>query len=230
MIPVVLVPGLLCTAEIFAPQIAALWRFGPVTVASTLGGDTMAEIARSILRHAPPRFALAGISMGGYISFEIMRQAPERVVKLALLDTSAREDTPQQTEGRRTLVAQTRAGDFEALVGPVLASLLHPTRRDDPELREINARMARTVGLEGFARQQEAIIGRIDSLPSATAISVPTLVLVGNEDLLTPPERAEEIVAAIPDARLVVVPRCGHCSTIEQPEIVNRAMVEWISG
>src|SRR4051794_28223718 len=101
MTPTVLVPGLLCSAEVFGPQIAALWPHGPVTVASTLEGDTIAAIAAAIVAAAPPRFALAGISMGGLICLEIMRQAPERVIKLALLDTSARPDTPEQTAQRR---------------------------------------------------------------------------------------------------------------------------------
>src|ERR1700733_4137734 len=98
MQPIVLVPGLLCSAEVFVPQVAALWPFGPVTVASTLEGKTMSEIAAAILATAPPSFALAGISMGGYICFEILRQAPERILKLALLDTSARPDTAEQSK------------------------------------------------------------------------------------------------------------------------------------
>ena len=230
MIPIVLVPGLLCTAELFAPQVAALWPYGPVTVAYTLEGRTMAEIAAAILEAAPPRFALAGISMGGYLSFEIMRQAPERVVKLALLDTSPLPDTPEQTAQRRALVAGALAGEFAALLEPGLISMFHPAHREDPALRAVQMRMAVTVGADGFARQTEAVIGRSDSRPGLATISVPTLVLVGDADPLTPPERAEEMVALIPRARLVVVPECGHASTLEQPEAVNHALVEWIKG
>ncbi len=230
MTPVILVPGLLCTAEVFAPQVAALWPLGPVTVASTLEGETMADIAAAILAAAPPRFALAGISMGGYISLEIMRQAPERVIKLALLDTTARPDTPEQTEQRRRLITLARTGDFASLLVPALSALLHPSRRDDPILRDINLRMGMTVGVEGVARQLEAIIGRIDSRPSLPAIAVPTLVLVGDSDPITPPDRAEEMVNAIPDAQLAVISSCGHTSTLEQPDAVNRALVEWITS
>ena len=230
MIPIVLVPGLLCTAELFAPQVAALWPYGPVTVAFTLEGRTMAEMAAAILEAAPPRFALAGISMGGYLSFEIMRQAPERVVKLALLDTSPLPDTPEQTAQRRALVAGALAGEFAALLKPGLISMLHPAHREDPALRAVQMRMAVTVGVDGFARQTEAVIGRSDSRPGLATISVPTLVLVGDADPLTPPERAEEMVALIPRARLMVVPECGHASTLEQPEAVNHALVEWITG
>jgi pimeloyl-ACP methyl ester carboxylesterase len=230
MTPIVLVPGLLCTAEMFAPQIPMLWARGPVTVASTLEGETMAEIAAAILQSAPPQFALVGISMGGYICLEIMRQAPERVLKLALLDTSARADTPEQITQRRSLLAQGQRGDFERFLGRVLTAILHPAHQKDTRLREINVRMGATVGLDGFMRQTEATIRRMDSRPTLADIRVPTLVLVGEQDALTPPDRSKEIASAIPDARLVVVPECGHASTLEQPEAVNRALLEWLDG
>ena len=230
MTPILFVPGLLCTAEAFAAQARALWPFGSVTFANTLEGETMAQIAAAILRDAPPRFALCGISMGGYLCFEILRQAPERVLKLALLDTSARPDRPEQTEQRRALVARARSSDFEALIAEVLTAILHPAHRDDPALREINVRMGLSVGLEGMARQQAAVIARVDSRPGLAAISVPTLVLVGDSDPLTPPEQAEEMAAAIAHSRLVVVPECGHASTLEQPDAVSRALLEWIQS
>ena len=230
MTPIVLVPGLLCSAEVFAPQVAALWPFGPVTIASTLDCKTVPEMAAAVLATAPPRFALAGISMGGYICFEIMRQAPERVIKLALLDTSARSDTPEQITQRRALVAQTRTGDFEARLSQASSAILHPKHQKVSALREVNVRMAVTVGVDGFERQVEAVIPRIDSRPSLPAISIPTRVLVGDRDPLTPPDQAEEMAAAIPDTRLVVAPECGHASTLEQPEAVTRALIEWITG
>lgn len=223
-----LIPGLLCSAEIFAPQIPALWPYGPVTIASTLEGESLAEMAAAILAGAPPRFALGGISMGGYIAMEIMRRAPERVTRLALIDTQPGPDTPDQGHYRRALVAKAREGAFEAVATEALAALFHPARRDDAALRAVCRRMALAVGMEAFARQVEAIIARPDSRPGLAAIAVPTLVVVGAQDALTPPERAREIAAAIPDAKLEVVPDCGHCSTLEQPEAVNRALAAWI--
>lgn len=228
MTPILLIPGLACTAEMFTAQIAALWPHGPVTVASTLEGDTIAGMAASILAAAPPRFALGGISMGGYISFEILRQAPERVTRLALLDTSARPDTPEQTEARRAFVARVRQGELEAVLRQIAPNLLHPDHRDAALLIETQVRMGLAVGPDGFVRQEEAISGRIDSRPHLSAINVPTMVLVGDRDPLTPPSRAEEIAAGVPGARLVVVSECGHASTLEQPEAVNRALVNWI--
>jgi pimeloyl-ACP methyl ester carboxylesterase len=111
-LPVVLVPGLTCSARLYADQIPALWRLGPVTVADHTRDDSIAAVARRILAAAPPRFALAGLSMGGYIAFEIMRQAPERVAKLALLDTSARGEAPEQTERRKAVIALAKSGRY----------------------------------------------------------------------------------------------------------------------
>jgi pimeloyl-ACP methyl ester carboxylesterase len=230
MTPILLIPGLVCTAELFAPQISALWPYGSVTVASTLEGDTVAEMATAILRDAPPRFALAGLSMGGYVALEILRQAPERVVKLALLDTAARRDTPEQSANRRAFVARAEAGELEAVIRQIAPNLLHPDHRHDQTLIDTQVRMGLAIGVEGFARQQAAIIGRIDSRPYLADIAVPTLVLVGDRDALTPPDRSEEMAAAIPDARLVIVPNCGHASTLEQPEAVNAALIDWLTA
>ena len=226
--PILFVPGLLCSAEMFEVQAAALWPLGPTTVASTLEGNTVEEVAGRVLETAPPRFALAGISMGGYISLEIMRQAPERVARLALLDTTARPDTPEQTAQRRQTFEQARSGDFLSTALASLTNLMHPARRGDVSLRKINERMARAVGLEGFARQLELIISRPDSRPSLSAIAVPTLVLVGDADALTPVNRAQEIAENISESRLVVVPECGHLSTIEQPHGVASALLDWM--
>jgi pimeloyl-ACP methyl ester carboxylesterase len=227
--PVVLVPGLLCSSEIFAAQIAALWSFGSVTVASTLGGDRIEDAAASILRDAPPHFALAGISMGGYLSLEIMRQAPSRVSKLALLDTSARPDTVEQTDARLQTLAQARTG-FMAAALLALTRLLHPRRRGDADIIDINMRMARTVGLEGYERQMKIAISRPDSRPFLGAIAVPTLVLVGDCDPLTPLDHSQEIASTVPGAELMIVPDCGHLSPIEQPSQVSEALARWIQG
>lgn len=230
MTPTLLLPGLICTPELFAAQIPALWPHGPVTVASTLEGGSIADIAAAVLRDAPPRFALGGLSMGGYIALEILRQAPERVVKLALLDTSARPDAPEQTERRKGLIARATDGDFEGVMAAMMPNLLHPDHREDRTLIELMIRMGRAVGPEGFVRQQKAIIGRIDSRPFLPEIAVPTLVLVGDQDGVTPPEHAREMAETIPDARLVVVPNAGHVSTLEQPEAVNAALLDWLAA
>jgi len=228
--PTVFVPGLLCSAELFSPQVSAMWPYGPVSVASTLAGRTMDELAASILATAPPRFALAGLSMGGYIALAILRQAPMRVLKLALLDTSARPDTPEQIARRRRLLARADEGleAFETLLGEMMPALVHPSHRADGRLLATCMSMGRTVGRAAFAQQIEAIIGRPDSRPHLREIAAPTVVIVGEQDPVTPPAAAEELAAGIAGARLVRVPDCGHVSTLEQPDAVNGALLDWI--
>ena len=227
-LPTLLIPGLAVTARLYAHQIPALWRLGPVMLANHTRQSSMAELARDILADAPPRFALMGLSMGGYIAFEVMRQAPGRAVKLALLDTSARPDTPEQSEGRRARIAMAQAGDFAAIPALMFPGLVHARRREDAGLKAIVQEMALETGADGFIRQQTAIMGRPDSRPGLSAITCPTLVLVGDGDELTPPALAQEIAQGIPSARLETVPDCGHLSTLERPEAVTQKLVDWL--
>jgi pimeloyl-ACP methyl ester carboxylesterase len=229
-LPIVLVPGLNCSARLYAEQIPALWRFGPVTVADHTRDDSIAAIARRILAAAPPRFALAGLSFGGYIAFEIVRQAPARVAKLALLDTAARPETPQQTAGRLPRIELAKTGRFAEIPDGQFPLLVHQNRAGDAELRRINRTMAEETGAAAFLRQIYAIMARADSRPTLGAIACPTLVLVGDGDELTPPPLGQEMAAGIRGARLVVVPDCGHLSTLERPQAVTEALVEWMEG
>lgn len=226
-IPTVLVPGLLSTSEIFALQVPALWRHGPVTIASTAGQATIADMAAAILRTAPESFALGGISMGGYVCFEIMRQAPQRVVRLALFDTSARGDTPKQAARRRAVLSEARRENFADFAEKIFTRALHPENRGDPRLRRINAAMAQMVNFDDFARNTDAVIHRADSRPMLGAIAIPTIVAVGDRDDITPVAHAEEIADAIPGASLHVIPQAGHAATIEQPDTVNRLLEAW---
>jgi len=229
-LPLVLIPGLLGSPRLYAHQIPALWRFGPVMVADHTRDETMAAIARRILDGAPPKFVLAGLSMGGYIAFEILRVAPERVAKLALLDTSARPDLPEQSEARRAQIADARNGRLHDIVERAFPTWVHPAHRTDEGLRSLVREMAEEVGAEGFVRQQLANISRVDSRPSLAAIRCPTLVLVGEQDGLTPPERAAEIAGTIPNARLITIAECGHMSALEQPKKVTEALGELLRG
>jgi pimeloyl-ACP methyl ester carboxylesterase len=227
-LPILLIPGLAASPRLFAAQIPELWRFGPVTIADHTRDDSFAGMARRILAAAPPRFALAGLSMGGYAAFEIMRQAPQRVAKLALLDTTARPDAPEQSEARREQIERARAGRYSEIPDQLFPRLVHRDRVVDESLRQIVRDMADEVGADGFIRQQTANMNRPDSRPSASSIRCPTLVLVGDDDQLTPPDRASEIAGLIPGARLVTVPASGHLSTLERPREVTQALVEWL--
>ena len=228
-LPIVLVPGLLSSPRLYAEQIPELWRIGPVTVAVHTRDDGMGELARRILASAPPLFALAGLSMGGYVAFEILRQAPQRVAKLVLLDTSARADTPEHSEQRRSQIEMARAGRLGEISDLLFPRLVHARRWGDESLRRVWRAMVQEVGAEGFIHQQTAIIGRPDSRPGLAAVRCPTLVIVGDGDVLTPPERAEEIANGIPHARLAIIRDSGHLSTLEQPSVVTKAMVEFLT-
>jgi len=228
-LPSLLIPGLLCTPRLYAEQMPALWRFGPVTVANHTYDDNMSGIARRILSLAPPKFALIGLSMGGYVAFEILRQAPDRVAKLALLDTTARPDAPEQTEQRKRQVEMARHGRFDGIAQLLFPRFVSAARHGDRALQDVVRAMAEDTGAEAFVRQQTAIMNRADSRPGLGAIACPTLVVVGADDALTPPDRAAEMVAAIAGARQRVVPECGHLSTLEQPETVTQALVAFLS-
>ena len=226
----VLVPGLMCTEALWAPQIAVFGSKARIMIGDHTRHDTISTIAASILAAAPPRFALAGLSMGGYIAFEIMRQAPDRVTRLCLLDTSARPDTPEATAFRRGLVAAAEKQGIEAGFDAFFARLVHPDRYTDPAIRGVVRAMADQIGVAGFARQQEAIISRGDSRPHLGAIVCPTFVIAGQEDALTPVAVNEEIAHGIAGSRLEIVAHCGHLSTLERPERVGDLMTEWLEG
>ena len=187
------------------------------------------RFAARILADAPPRFALAGLSMGGYIAFAMLRQAPERIAKLALLDTSARPDTAEQSARREKFIGLADSGKLNDVVETLAPRFLHRNRQNDEALKRVVQDMAADTGPEAFVRQQRAIMSRVNSRPLLAAIRCPTLVLVGDGDELTPPELSKEICTGIPSARLIVVPDCGHLSTIEKPDAVNAALAEWLS-
>jgi pimeloyl-ACP methyl ester carboxylesterase len=191
--------------------------------------DSMAAMAQRVLAGAPPRFALAGLSMGGYVAQEIVRRAPERVTRLALLDTSARADTPELTARRRGLIELSQKGQFKGVTPRLLPLLIHPDRLGDEAFTATVMDMAERVGKAGFLRQQTAIMGRPDGRGDLGRIACPTLVLCGRQDALTPPALHEELAALIPGARLVVVEHCGHLSTLERPEEVDEALRRWLA-
>jgi pimeloyl-ACP methyl ester carboxylesterase len=227
--PLVLIPGLLCDALLWANQIEALGASADCWVADHSRSNTVAAIAQDVLQNCPfERFSLAGLSMGGYIALEIQRLAPQRVQRLALLDTNARPDSPEQTERRNAFIELAERGRFVGITDALLPLLLHRSLQNHPGLVAIIKSMARNTGRENFVRQEQAIISRRDSRPWLGAIDCPTLVLCGAQDLLTPPALHEEIAAAIPGARLHVVSDCGHLSALERPEEVTAALEHWL--
>jgi pimeloyl-ACP methyl ester carboxylesterase len=226
--PILLVPGLVSSPRIYAPVVPALWRFGPVTVANHIRDDTMGAIARRILAEAPPRFALAGHSMGGYIAFEIVRQAPDRVAKLALINTQARPDTPEATTRRRGMIARAQAGEYSAILDELFPGFVHPSRLGEAALRQLVHDMGDDIGVEAFVRQQTAIISRADSRPTMAWIKCPTLVLTGDADNTIPNSLSVEMAQGIPGAGLTILPDCGHLPQVERTQACADALVEWL--
>jgi pimeloyl-ACP methyl ester carboxylesterase len=228
--PLVLVPGLLCDALLWRPQIEGLADIADCWIADHTRHETMADIAQAILADVPfGNFAVAGLSMGGYLAFEVVRRAPNRVRKLALLDTVAGPDTPEKIEGRRDLMALAARGEFVGVSNSLIPLFVHPSRVADAALVAIIRTMARNIGKHAFLRQERAIIGRADSRPLLGSIACPTLVLCGREDAMTPLAAHEEMARAIPSATLEVVERCGHLSTLERPTEVNAALAGWLA-
>ncbi len=224
----VLLPGLLNDADLWAHQVGTLADIAAVTVADLTRDDDMAAMARRVLDAAPAQFALAGLSMGGYVAQEIMRQAPERVTRLALIDTAARADLPEQKERRLRAIEIARGGRFDSIMPELLPNLIDPDRLNDAVLTGRVIAMARNVGAEAFERQQTAIMNRPDGRDDLKRIDCPTLVLVGRQDALTPPKVAAEIAANLRRGRLVIVEDCGHLAPIERPRTVSAVLRYWL--
>jgi len=227
---VLLLPGLLNDASVFTDQVAALSTVATVEVGDLTIAKTIPELAASVLKLATAkRFVLLGLSLGGYVAFEIMRQAPERVAGLVLMDTTARPDTPEASAKREALI-KLAATDLEAVTEQLLALLSHPDQMNLPTVRGVIQSMASGLGKEVFERQQRAIMSRPDSRPTLKMIACPTLVICGQDDLITPPELATEIADGIKHAKLEIVAQCGHLATLDQPEVVCGLLLDWIKG
>jgi pimeloyl-ACP methyl ester carboxylesterase len=227
----VLLPGLLCDQRLFAPQMPTLAAVAETIVPDLTQDDSIGAMAeRALARVGPERFALAALSMGGYVALEIMRQAPERVTRLALLDTQARADTEEAKARRRGLMELSEKGEFRGVTSRLMPLLIHADRLDDTALTGIIQAMAESTGKEGFLRQQRAILGRRDSRPDLPGLACPTLVLAGREDAITPLEVQIEMARAIPRATLVVLPGCGHLAPLEQPQAVTRHLLTWLES
>lgn len=228
--PLILLPGLLCDDVLWQYQIDHLADVAECTVADLAGDDTVEAMARRVLVEAPPRFALAALSMGGYVAHAIMRAAPDRVERLALFDTSARPDTDEQKARRRGLIELAEKGTFKGVTPRLLPLLVHPDRLTDKALTDAVMGMAERIGKDAFLFQQAAIMGRPDSRPHLPRYACPTLVACGRQDALTPIEVNAEMAALIPDARFVVIEDSGHLPLMEQPVAATALLRYWLQG
>lgn len=223
-----ILPGLLEDADAFTHQIEALRETGNVSVADLTRGETIADLAKQALQQAPAGpISLAGHSMGGYVALEVMRQAPDRVQRLALLNTHARADTPESAEKRQRLMALAQK-DFPAVIQALLPNLMTQEHMMDSDMTGTVSEMALAVGKDAFIRQEKAIIGRIDSRTHLARIQCKTLVIAARDDALMPVELLEELALGIPAATLAIVDHSGHMASIEQPEEVTKLLRAWL--
>lgn len=225
--PLVLIPGLLCDERLWVQQKAALEHTRQIDIADVTLDSSISQMAQRVLNEAPPLFALAALSMGGYVAMEIMRQAPERVTKLALIDTMVRPDDDARAKARRGLLALAQMGRFKGVTPQLLPKLMHP-RCIGTHVADTVQAMAQAIGKDGFVRQQQAIIERPDYRPILETIQVPTLIVVGEDDEITPPAESEEIHRGIPHSRLVLLPECGHLPPLEYPQLTTQLLSEWL--
>lgn len=228
---VLLLPGMMCDQRLWRQQISALAQSGKrsVAVGDLTGADSITALAEHVLASAPPSFALAGLSMGGIVAFEIWRQAPRRIERLAILDSNYLPDTPDRRRLRDEQMVRAGRGELELLLRDELKpNYLALAHRDNVSLLDEVLAMGLELGPAVFRAQSLALRNRPDSSATLATINCPSLVLCGDEDSLCPPQRHAEMAEQMPAAELVVVPQCGHLSTMEQPAAVNRALSDWL--
>ena len=229
MANILLIPGLGCTAELFAPQISALSGTHQITVGDHGCGGSIQEVAKQILANAPARFAIGGLSMGGMLAMELLRQAPERVSKAVLLNTTARAELPERKHVRAAVMRTAREMGMDKVFEETFPFWVHEDSRNDEQLQIIAQRMLSDTGVDRFIRQCEALIERPDWRSDLPDMKNPTLVIVGDGDALTPPKLAEEIFQLLPNAHKKVIRQCGHISTLERPDEVNALLLDFFA-
>lgn len=226
--PVVFLPGLLCDQALWRRQVHALADVAAPMIADLTLDDTIAAMAERTLAAAPARFSLVGLSMGGYVALEIMRRAPERISRLALINSSARSDTPERRQQRLAGIESLRRGKFLGITHKLLGQLVHPDHTSGPVADEMRA-MAARVGGDAFIRQQHAIMTRPDGVEGLGEIAVPTMVVVGDGDRVTPPDHAREIHGLVAGSSYHEIGSCGHMAALEHPEQTNFLLRNWLA-
>ncbi len=230
MTPLVLLPGHMCDARMWAPQVAALSGTRTLHLPAVASADSMAALAAEVLAHAPPRFALAGLSMGGILAMEVLRQAPARVERLALLDTNPLPEADAVRADRTTRMARVEAGDLDGVVMTEMKPLYLADGPRRTDILDLCLDMARSLGPEAFLHQSRALMDRPDQQATLAAFRGPALVLMGAEDRLCPRDRHELMVSLMPQAEFVVIDGAGHLPPLEQPDHTNAALRRWLEA
>lgn len=224
-----LLPGMLNTAAAWQWIVPQLEDIADIHIADFTTQDSIADMASSALALVPAEHAvaIAGFSMGGFVASEMLRQAPERIARIALIDTSLRTESPRAAEGREKLLAQAR-NDFQAAVIDTAGANLHPAHRNDARIVELIRSMSREVGLDGYLRQNHALMNRGDYREELAAIKVPATVICGTSDEMTPPKLSQELADLIPEATLEWIEPAAHMTLLEQPDQVALALRRWL--
>jgi len=214
--------------RLYAAQVAALERDYECAAFAFRDHDSLGAMAEELLSKSPERFTLIGLSLGGYLAFEIVRRQLHRLERLVLMDTRASGDDAARRAGRFADIAKVKEGGIEALIPELPAHWLHPAHASRSDLTSLMAEMAKSIGARGQLNQQTAMLARPDSHADLERVRAPTLIICGREDAVTPVPDARAIAARIPGAQLEIIDDCGHLSSIEQPEAVNRVVVNWL--
>jgi pimeloyl-ACP methyl ester carboxylesterase len=223
----VLVPGLVCDAQVWRHQVKHLKGIANIAVVPAPGKETMSEIAADALRDAPDTFALAGFSMGGYVALEMLRQAPNRVTRLALLDTSAKADTEEKTATRMKAIQACNDGNYEDVIQGMFKVLLHPDHQHG-DLRPFVTDMAKGVGAESFTLRHQAMTTRSDSRDLICALDIPVRAICGRQDAMSPIEDHIEIAELATNGRFSVIEECGHMTILERPHATTALLRDWL--
>ena len=228
--PLVLLPGMMCDARLFGPQIMEFGKTRAVHLPPITGHDTVEALAAEILENAPKTFALAGLSMGGIVAMEVFRQAPLRVSRMCLMDTNALPETPAVAAAREPQIVKVMAGRLEEVMRDEMKPNYLAPGDGRKAVLELVLDMALGLGEGVFLRQSRALQRRPDQQSTIRKLRVPTLVMCGEHDTLCPVSRHQFMADLVGHARLVVVPRAGHLPPLEQPDAVTQAMSEWLAA
>jgi pimeloyl-ACP methyl ester carboxylesterase len=224
-----LLPGLLNDSSVWDEQVARLEEVATLHVPDYGAEDDLGDLACRVLEQAPPRFLMAGFSMGGYLALEIMRRAPERVQALALVATSARPDSDEQLAMREKVITAVKRGKFDKVVAVTTDSALYSGAHELSRQRCKMSAMANAVGPERFCAHLRAVMGRPDSRPMLSSIDLPVAVIVGEEDRVVPPEHSRELAALIPGAKLTLVPACGHMLPLQGAGALSSRLLDLLA-
>lgn len=223
----VLVPGLVCDRQVWRHQTTFLNEIATISIAAAPGRDSMREMAAEALNDAPDQFALAGFSMGGYVALEMLRQAPERVTRLALLDTSSKADTPEKTESRLKTIAACRAGNYDDIIQEMFKVLLHPDHQHS-DLRPFVTSMAARVGSDSFVLRHKAMMNRQDGFDLLAQTKIPVRAICGRQDAMTSVQDHQDIANTAPNGRLSIIEECGHMTILERPQAATALLRDWL--